>query len=67
MLVTTERKHGSKGKNEASEKFFEKKFRKNLEVTKTCLTFAPLSAMKKAEVQKLKERAARLNQIENVL
>jgi hypothetical protein len=38
-----------KSKNKEKQSFFTKnakKFFKNLEVTKTCLTFAPLSAMK---------------------
>ena len=34
-----------------SEKFFKKKFAKNLEIKKSCLTFAPLAALKIQEVE----------------
>ena len=56
-----------KGKNEASEKFFEKSFEKIWKLQKLALPLHHFRADKTAEVQKLKERAARLNQIENVL
>lgn len=37
-------------------KFFRKKFAKNLVIKKTCLTFAPLSALKNQGVRKQRKK-----------
>ena len=52
---------------QGSEKFFEKSFRKIWWIKKLALPLHHFRADKTAEVQKLKERAERLDQIEIVL